>query len=124
MSETTSFPIPTLKDEPTSGKKPSTPGTKKDASDYSIEDLLIDQNLLPRKRNDKRHKALRLLTSGRLRILRKDGELVVAKCKGDHGVEYDLGFDPRNRQWRCTCDAKTDCSHLNALWAVVSLEQG
>jgi hypothetical protein len=118
----TSFPIPTGVPS-TSGKKPASSGKTKDASDYSVEDLLIDQHLLPKKRNDKRHKALRLLTQGRLRVTRVDGELIVAKVKGESGKTYDLGFDPRNRQWRCTCEARTDCSHLNALWAVVSLEK-
>jgi len=119
---TTSFPIPTGV-QLTSGKKPAESGTKKDASDYSLEDFLIDQHLLPKKRNDKRHKAMRLLTSGRLRVVRVEGPLIVAEIRGDSGVTYSLGHDPRKKQWRCTCPAKTDCSHLNALWAVVSLEK-
>lgn len=119
----TAFPIPSSAQTPASGTKPEPIGKKKDESDYTIEELLIDLHLMPKKRGDKRHKALRLLTQGRLRVIRKDGDLVVAKCKGDTGGDYDLGFDPRNRQWRCTCEAKTDCSHLHALWAVVSLEK-
>ncbi len=119
----TSFPIPTSAAKSTSGTKPSTTGGEKEKSDYSIEDLLIDQNLLPKKRNDKRHKAMRLLVQGRLRVRRVEGELVVAECHGESGTIYKLGFDPRNRQWRCQCEARTDCSHLHALWAVVSLEK-
>lgn len=105
---------------PTSSKSPESTGDKSEQTTYSLEELIIDLGLMPKKRNDARHKALRLLVSGRLTVLRKEGELVVAKCKGDHGREYDLGFDPRNRQWRCTCEARRDCSHLRALWAVVT----
>jgi uncharacterized Zn finger protein len=117
----TSFPIPS--GVTTTGSEPSTPGTKKDATDFSLEDLMVAQSLLPKKRNDKRHKAMRLLVAGRLRVLRVEGELVVAECRGDSGAVYKLGHDPRKKQWRCTCPARTDCSHLNALWAVVSLEK-
>lgn len=115
----TAFPIPSS--VPTSGSEPSTPGISNDKSDYTIEDFLIDQHLLPKKRNDKRHKAMRLLTAGRLRVLRVEGDLIVAECRGDSGETYSLGHDPKRKQWRCTCPARTDCSHLNALWAVVSL---
>ena len=121
MSST--FPIPPLKEPPTTGKPPSMPGEKPEPSSYSIEELLIDLNLLPKKRGDARHKALRLLISGRLRVLRVEGRLVVAECKGDSGGVYKLGHDPRRNQWRCQCPARTDCSHLRALWAVVSLER-
>lgn len=117
----TSFPIPASAQK-TRGTKSSTTGDKSEKTDYSVEDLLVDLNLLPKKRNDKRHKALRLLTSGRLRVLRVEGELIVAECRGDSGAVYKLGHDPKKNQWRCTCPAKTDCSHLCALWAVVSLE--
>lgn len=120
---TSPFQIPATISPETSGKPPEKRGQTKDASDFSLEDLMVVQHLLPRKRNDKRHKALRLLTSGRLRVLRVDGHLVVAECRGDSGEIYNLGHDPRNNQWRCVCPAKTDCSHLNALWAVVSLER-
>lgn len=116
---TTSFPIPTSV-KSSSGKEPSTTGERNEQTTYSLEELLTDLNLMPKRRGDARHKALRLLVSGRLTVLRKEGDLVVAKCKGDHGIEYDLGFDPRNRQWRCTCEAKRDCSHLRALWTVTT----
>lgn len=120
----TSFPIPPSVEQKTSGAEPSTTGEKSEPTSYSLEELLTDLNLMPRKRGDARHKAMRLLIAGRLTVLRKEGNLVVAKCKGDHGKEYDLGFDPRNSQWRCTCEAKGDCSHLFALWSVTAVNRG
>jgi hypothetical protein len=66
-------------------------------------------------------KALRLLTEGRLRVKRVEGDLVIATCKGDSGRIYDLGFDPRNAQWRCTCEARSVCSHLRALQLVTAV---
>jgi hypothetical protein len=117
----TSFPIPASA-QTTRGKSPSSTGEKPAKSDYTIEDFLIDQHLLPKKRGDKRHKATRLLTSGRLRVTRVDGDVIVAECRGDSGEVYSLGHDPyKTPHWRCTCPAKTDCSHLAALWSVVSL---
>jgi hypothetical protein len=122
MTTTSPFQTPASITSETSGKPPATTGDSEEKSDYSIEDLLIDQALMPKKRGDKRHKAIRLLTAGRLRVLRVEGRLIVAECRGDSGEVYKLGHDPRNNQWRCACPAKTDCSHLCALWAVVSLE--
>lgn len=64
-------------------------------------------------------KGRRLLTEGRLTVVRVAGAVVVAKCKGDSGEMYDLGYDPRgNGQWRCTCVARGRCSHLVALQLV------
>lgn len=66
-------------------------------------------------------KAAAILAEGRLRvrIMRDDG-LIVAHVKGRSG-EYDLGFDPSRRQWRCTCPVpgRRACSHLAALRLVV-----
>lgn len=64
-------------------------------------------------------KGRRLLTEGRLTILRVDGA-IVAECKGDSGEVYKLGYDPRVRSggWRCTCPALGRCSHLVALQLV------
>ena len=70
-------------------------------------------------RNDKRMKAMRLLVTGRLRILRVDSNFIAAECKGDRGVMYELLW--KDGLWTCSCPARTDCSHLNALWAVVSV---
>ena len=66
-------------------------------------------------------KALRLLTEGRLRVTRVRGDLIVAECRGDSGQVYHLGHDPRNLQWRCTCEARGRCSHLIALQLVTAL---
>lgn len=66
-------------------------------------------------------KADRLLLEGRLRIRRVDGNEVVAECRGDSGGVYDLvHYDGR---WSCSCPARTDCSHLRALWRVVAVER-
>lgn len=65
-------------------------------------------------------KALRLIKERRLTIERVDthGGVVVARCEGDHG-EYALGFDLIHKEYRCTCLARTECSHLVALKMVV-----
>jgi uncharacterized Zn finger protein len=68
-------------------------------------------------------KGRRLLTEGRLdihKIEQGDRGLVWATCRGDSGASYTLGFDPRNLQWRCTCEARRRCSHLVALQLVVT----
>ena len=70
-------------------------------------------------RNDKRTKAMRLLVTGRLRVLRLDAGFIAAECRGDSGHIYKLGWD--GNLWTCSCPARSDCSHLNALWAVVSV---
>ncbi len=61
-------------------------------------------------------KALRLLTQGRLRVTKVDGDLVKAECRGDSGRVYELGHN--NGQWICSCPARTSCSHMMALWLV------
>lgn len=72
-------------------------------------------------RQNARTKALRLLVEGRLTVERRETTgtltgLVVARCKGDSGTIYTLGYDPRNRQWRCSCqELRGQCSHLLAL---------
>lgn len=68
-------------------------------------------------------KAERLLSSGRL-IVRQVGDpsrpgRIVAECRGDSGDVYLLGFDPKTEEWRCTCQATGNCSHLAALKLVV-----
>lgn len=63
-------------------------------------------------------KGRRLLTEGRLLVTRVHGAVIVATCRGDSGDIYQLGYDPRNRQWRCTCMARGRCSHLVALQLV------
>lgn len=74
-------------------------------------------------------KARRLLAEGRLVVERVErwpvgappesqGTLIVARCRGDSGNVYRLGYDPRNQQWRCGCEARGRCSHLIALQLV------
>jgi len=62
-------------------------------------------------------KGRRLLTEGRLTVLvMNDSGLIAASCRGDSGEPpYALGYDPRAREWRCTCEARGLCSHLVAL---------
>lgn len=67
-------------------------------------------------------KGRRLLTEGRLNIDRVDGGLVVAHCKGDSGGIHWLGHDPWKGEWRCTCEARSRCSHLVALQLVTQLD--
>lgn len=69
-------------------------------------------------------KAVDLLVDGRLMVLRVDpptGEQwVIARCRGDSGAVYDLGYDPNKKEWRCSCpELKGRCSHLIALQRVV-----
>ncbi len=70
---------------------------------------------LRQRRESTDEKAARLLTSGKLKIDHV-GEYILATCFGDSGVEYALGWD--GERWRCSCPARTDCSHLRALWLV------
>jgi uncharacterized Zn finger protein len=70
-----------------------------------------------------RDKGARLLTSGRLRVVKVDGNLIVAECRGDSGEVYKLGHDRRRMQYRCTCPARGPCAHLTALWLVTAVER-
>lgn len=67
-------------------------------------------------RENKQDKGTRLLTHGRLTVTKVDGDRVVAECRGDSGEVYELGYE--NGRWSCSCLARTDCSHLSALWRV------
>jgi hypothetical protein len=65
-------------------------------------------------------KAERLLVDGRIRLVRVEPNsgLVVAKAEGDTGT-WDLGYDPKGREWRCNCPARVrPCSHLLAVQLV------
>lgn len=66
-------------------------------------------------------KAARLLISGRLIVHKVEvnrGQ-IYAECRGDSGAIYKLGFDPRGQgEWRCSCEARTICSHIKALQLV------
>lgn len=69
-------------------------------------------------------KAERLLTTGRLIVRRVEPTgYILAECRGDGGVIYKLGYDPRSTEWRCTCEARGECSHLMAL-KLVCVVQG
>lgn len=72
-------------------------------------------------------KARRLLIEGRLIVRRVEvagphAGLVVAACRGDSSAVYDLGYDPTRKQWRCTCPATRECSHLLALKLVTAVQ--
>lgn len=74
----------------------------------------------PRKRRENvRDKSERLLTTGRLRVTKVDGDTILAECRGDSGEVYELGHV--DEVWRCSCPARTACSHLHALWAVTAI---
>lgn len=78
---------------------------------------------MPRENRDS--KARRFLVEGRLTVERvgAGNGMIVASCKGDSGEVYQLGYDARRREWRCTCEASRvfhrRCSHLTALQLVV-----
>lgn len=71
-------------------------------------------------------KALRYVSERRLVVERVGGDFagIVARCRGDSGALYALGWDPRRKEWRCQCEANTNfhrtCSHLLALQMVVT----
>jgi uncharacterized Zn finger protein len=66
-------------------------------------------------------KGRRLLVEGRLIVDQVLGRKVIATCRGDSGEVYRLGYDTQKNEWRCTCPAKTRCSHLVALQLVVAV---
>jgi hypothetical protein len=68
--------------------------------------------------NGQTRRGRRYLTEGRLTVERAGDGAIVASCRGDSGDMYRLGYDPGRREWRCTCPAKTRCSHLVALQLV------
>ena len=70
-------------------------------------------------REDAATKGRRMLSEGRLTVERLSSNgLIVARCRGDSGAVYALGFDPDKGEWRCVCPAKGRCSHLVALQLV------
>jgi hypothetical protein len=70
-------------------------------------------------------KARRYIAEGRLEVVRLDPDrgLIHARCRGTDEL-YDLGFDPGDMVWRCTCEASVKfhrrCSHLRALQLVTT----
>lgn len=93
-----------------------------DESDFGTlrDRVLARSDLVLRGAENVAQKGRRMVAEGRIEIVRVDvdGGLVVARCRGDSGEIYDLGFDPRRREWRCTCEARGRCSHLAALQLV------
>jgi uncharacterized Zn finger protein len=94
--------------------------TEEDNTDLSAHKLLAQKHS---RRENVRDKAKRLLVSGRLRVIKVDGNLIVAECRGDSGEIYKLGYDPKKQQYRCTCPSRGPCSHEYALWAVTAVER-
>lgn len=115
--------------QPTSETLTNTKPTESTSSENEEKDSLsvLDLSggaLLAQKvkgRENKRMKAIRLLVTGRLRVLRVDAGFISAECRGDSGEVYTLGW--HEQHWMCSCPARTDCSHLNALWAVVAVSR-
>jgi uncharacterized Zn finger protein len=69
-------------------------------------------------------KGRRYLTSGRLRVVRVDGDHVAATCRGDNAQVYTCGHE--DGSWFCDCPAlgrsgPSKCSHLTALMLVTVL---
>jgi len=94
--------------------------SKNDETSQTL-DLTSGAILALKGRENKRVKAIRLLVSGRLRVLRVDSDFIAAECRGDSGEVYNLLW--RDQRWTCSCQARVDCSHLNALWAVVAVSR-
>ena len=59
---------------------------------------------------------LRYLGAGRLCVEQVDDQVVAARCRGDRGEVYRLGY--QRGGWHCSCPALGDCAHLFALWSV------
>ena len=106
-----------------SGSTISTPITS-ESCETNVEVLSAGEMLAKRvtKRENAKDKGRRLLVTGRLRVVKVDGALIIAECRGDSGAIYHLGHEPEARKpWRCTCPAVGPCSHLSALWAVTAV---
>jgi hypothetical protein len=77
-------------------------------------------------RENAHDKARRYLTEGRLRVLRVDPgpqmrrDAIFAQCRGDSGEYFRLGYDAALGEWRCSCSARSECSHLKALKLVTT----
>jgi hypothetical protein len=64
-------------------------------------------------------KGARYLVESRLVVRRVDKHAVVADCRGN-GAVYSLGHNGAG--WFCSCPARRDCAHLEALRRVVAVE--
>lgn len=71
-------------------------------------------------------KARRLLVEGRVRVtfVSEKSWLIRAEVRGDSGQVYvvDHGMSQEAR-WTCDCPARTDCSHLKAVWLVTAVQR-
>jgi uncharacterized Zn finger protein len=78
-------------------------------------------------RENAHDKARRYLTEGRLRVIIVDPHPVrrtpiIATVRGDSGEHFKLGYDNVLKEWRCTCAARGECSHLKALKLVTTID--
>lgn len=70
-------------------------------------------------RTTARDRAGRLLTEGRVSIVKVDGRSLLALVRGEghlYRVTYQAGA------WDCPCEARTTCSHLYAVKRVVAVD--
>jgi hypothetical protein len=86
----------------------------------TVAHVLEHSTLVLRGSENAEQKARRYLVEGRIQVDRVEPSgLVVATARGTEGT-YHLGYDPRRREWRCTCAAPGKrCSHLIALRLVM-----
>lgn len=92
-------------------------------SDWPTIDLSLGGLLTHKGKDNKRYKAMRILLTGRLLVKRVDADAILADVRGDSGKLYTCGWRTDKQRWGCTCPARTDCSHLMALWAVTAVER-
>ena len=67
-------------------------------------------------------KGLRYLTEARLIVRSVSSSAIVAQCRGDSGLIYELHADLGG--WHCDCPALGRCSHLIALARVCVQPEG
>jgi uncharacterized Zn finger protein len=65
-------------------------------------------------------KAVRILTEGRISVIRVDPDGVLALVRGDTAAIYTVTFN--GTRWDCTCPALGRCSHAFAVQRVVVTE--
>lgn len=82
-------------------------------------------------RENAHDKARRYLTEGRLELLRVEldrpqmrRDPIFAQCRGDSGEVFRLGYDAALAEWRCSCSARSECSHIKALKLVTTEPKG
>lgn len=63
-------------------------------------------------------KARRLLVEGRVIVVIAYGRRIDALVRGDSGAVYDVLH--RGGHWSCSCEARTRCSHVQAVMLVVA----